>query len=224
LTQRPTPPWNYNLTFHINGLTNEYYGSALFLRDGEIAEVPCFDGCEVLNFPPPIGKLEAAVTSGGLSTLPFSLRGKVQTLENKTLRYPGHWEKFKSYWELGLFELEPVEIGDQKIVPRDFYHKLLEPKLTSEFVEDIGIIKIVGTGTLEGDQKTVELDLIDTYDRTTRLTAMQRLTGWHASIMAIYSAEKKIGPGVIPVQDALPGRTMIDEFKKRGVSISERIY
>jgi lysine 6-dehydrogenase len=30
----PRPPWNYILTFNIEGLTNEYFGTTLFLRDG----------------------------------------------------------------------------------------------------------------------------------------------------------------------------------------------
>ena len=40
-----------------------------------------------------IGELEAAVTSGGLSTMPWTFEGKINLLENKTLRYQGHWEQ-----------------------------------------------------------------------------------------------------------------------------------
>ena len=36
LPQDPKPPWNYLLTFHIGGLTNEYHDNAYFLRDGKI--------------------------------------------------------------------------------------------------------------------------------------------------------------------------------------------
>ncbi|RKZ29416.1 hypothetical protein DRQ36_08690, partial [bacterium] len=46
LPQNPQPPWDYLLTFNIEGLTNEYYGNAFFLRDGKLTEVPCFDGLE----------------------------------------------------------------------------------------------------------------------------------------------------------------------------------
>lgn len=34
LTQNPRPPWEYVLTFNVAGLTNEYCGKAIFLRDG----------------------------------------------------------------------------------------------------------------------------------------------------------------------------------------------
>jgi len=55
---------------------------------------PCFEELEELDFPPQLGRLEAAVTSGGLSTAPWTFEGKIERLENKTLRYPGHWAQF----------------------------------------------------------------------------------------------------------------------------------
>ena len=141
LPMNPKPPWNYSLTFHVNGLTNEYYGDALFLENGKVVKVPCFDRMEELDFGGNIGKLEAAVTSGGLSTLPFKLENKVEVLENKTLRYPGHWSQFKAYSQLGLFELEPLKIGKgYEIIPRDLYHALLEPKITSDQINDLGFL------------------------------------------------------------------------------------
>ncbi len=146
LMQNPKPPWNYELSFHINGLTNEYYGNALFLRDGKVTEVPCFSGYEKLEFPEPIGILEAAVTSGGLSTLPFSLQGKINVLENKTLRYPGHWERFKAFSDLGLFEEQPIIVEGTEIIPRKVYHALLEPKISTGDIKDLGIIKIFAEG------------------------------------------------------------------------------
>ena len=36
LPQNPVPPWNYQATFHINGLTNEMDGQAFFIREGEV--------------------------------------------------------------------------------------------------------------------------------------------------------------------------------------------
>jgi len=93
LPQNPQPPWNYSLTFNINGFTNEYFGDALFLRNGKVTPISCLTEIETLEFPSPLGRLEAAVTSGGLSTAPWTFADKLKRLENKTLRYPGHWEK-----------------------------------------------------------------------------------------------------------------------------------
>lgn len=219
LLQNPKPPWNYGLSFHINGLTNEYYGNALFLRNGKVAEVPCLTEYEILDFPEPLEKLEAAVTSGGLSTLPYELEGKVNTLENKTLRYLGHWERFKAYSDLGLFEETPIEVDGQKIIPRNVYHTLLAPKLNVEELKDICIIKIFGEGTKDGKIVKTEIELIDYYDNETGFTSMQRLTGWHASIISILSAKGKIKKGAVAVDQSISGSAIIDELRKRGINI-----
>lgn len=219
LLQNPKPPWNYGLSFHINGLTNEYYGNALFLRNSKVKEVPCLTEYEVLNFPSPLGKLEAAVTSGGLSTLPYELEGKVTTLENKTLRYLGHWERFKAYSDLGLFEESPIEVDGNKIIPRNIYHALLAPKITIKELRDICIIKIFALGTKNGNKIETEIELIDYYDELTGFTAMQRLTGWHASVMAILAANGKTKKGANSVSTAIEGKIIIEELQKRGLNI-----
>ncbi len=218
LPQNPVPPWNYELHFNINGLTNEYYGNAVLIIDGKISEVPCFDLFEELNFPEPLGNLEAAVTSGGLSTLPWELEGKIKTLTNKTLRYPGHWQKFKAFSELGLFEESPVKINDCEISPRDFYHFLLSPKIKPRSNKDVGIIKIIAGGTKNGKRKTVEADLIDYFDESTGFTSMQRLTGWHASVIAIMAAKGELNSGVLSVGKVSPEK-VINEISKRGINI-----
>ena len=110
LPQDPQAPWNYVSTFNLGGLTNEYDGNAFFIRDGQVTPVPCFSGYEVLEFPEPLGKLEAFVTSGGLSTSPWTFEGRLKRLENKTLRYPGHVAQFKAFSDLGLLGLDPIDV------------------------------------------------------------------------------------------------------------------
>ncbi len=223
LPQNPEPPWNYQSTFNMNGLTNEYYGSASFLKDGDIVEVPCFEGYELLDFPEPIGKLEAFVTSGGLSTMPWTMEGILERLENKTLRYPGHRDWFKGFSELGLFEEKEIEVNGKKIAPRDFFHALLEPKIRKEHIEDVCIMRVKGIGTKDGKEAQSHIELTDYYDQSTGFRAMERLTGWHASIVAILATHGKAGKGVVPVELAVSGRTVIDEFARRGIVISEKV-
>ena len=223
LLQNPQPPWNYGLTFHINGLTNEYYGKALFLRNGKVTEVPCLTEYEILEFPEPIGTLEAAVTSGGLSTFPIELEGKIDILENKTLRYPGHWDRFKGFSDLGLFEESPIVVGDKEIIPREVFHTLLEPKITVDEIRDLGIIKIFAEGIQEGKETKTEIEILDYFDENTGFTAMQRLTGWHASIMAILSVKNKLKKGSVSVSRAIGGQVFVEELKMRGISLDIKI-
>jgi lysine 6-dehydrogenase len=217
LPQDPQPPWNYQLTFHINGLTNEMDGQAVFLRDGDIAYVDTLSEPEFIDFPP-FGRLEADVTSGGTSTAPWTFQGKVRRYENKVLRFPGHYEWLRAYKTLGLFSEEPLQVGGQTVVPRQVYHTLLEPQITAPRIQDVGIIRSVGTGLKDGRQAKVVIDLVDYYDEKTGFTAMERLTGWHCSVMMVFQVMGQVRPGVVPVETAVAPKAFMEALHERGIS------
>jgi lysine 6-dehydrogenase len=224
LPQNPQPPWNYACAFALGGLTNEYDGDAYFLREGQVTPVPCFSGYELLEFPEPIGRLEAFVTSGGLSTAPWTFEGKLVRLENKTLRYPGHVAQFKTFADLGLLGLEPVDVGGRKVVPRDVFHALLAPRIQCEDFKDVCVMRVKGVGLTKGRPAEAVVELVDRYDERTGFTAMQRLTGWHASIMLIAAVNRQVRPGVVSVEQALPGKSIVDESRRRGFNIQDRVH
>ena len=219
LPQVPNPPWNYSLFFNIEGLTNEYDEHAYFLRDGQINEVECFTGIEDINFKN-IGNLEAAVTSGGLSTMPWTFKDKLRVLENKTLRYPGHWEWMKAFRQLGLFSRRELVHKNQSIVPRDLYHQLLEKQLDHGRVEDVCLMRIKAVG--KKNEKNIELtiDAEEYYDNKIDLTAMEKWTGWHISIIAIEIANNRVAKGAVSVENAITGHTFLKEANKRNYSIN----
>ncbi len=78
-------------------------------------------------------------------------------------------------------------------------------------------VKAVG----ESSEATVEL--IDYFDEETGFTAMQRLTGWHASIIAILAAQGKVECGAIPVETAVPGDVIVEQARRRGFKIEEDV-
>ena len=221
LPQDPQPPWNFVSTFSLGGLTNEYDGDAFFIRDGKVAPVPCFSGYEVLEFPEPIGRLEAFVTSGGLSTSPWTFEGRLMRLENKTLRYPGHVAQFKAFSDLGLLGLDPIAVSGQHIVPRDVLHALLTPQICRDEVKDVCVMRVKGVGTTKGRRAEAVVELIDRYDEKTGFTAMQRLTGWHGSIMLIAAVNNRVRRGAVSVELALPGRTIVTECRRRGIAVTD---
>ena len=222
LPQNPTPPWNYALTFHIGGLTNEYAGEAPFLRKGQVVQVPGLSEVETVEVPS-LGSLEAAVTTGGLSTMPWTFEGKLRTLENKTLRYPGHWAQMQAYAQLGLLDLEPVLVRDVRVAPRDVFHALLEPRITQPGVRDVCVIYVRCVGRKGGRPAEAVVSLVDHYDDGTGFRAMERLTGWHASIVAILAAHGRIPKGAIPIELALPGDVAAAEAQKRGFEIQTEV-
>ena len=97
----PTNSLKYNLTWSVDGLINEYCHPCEAIRDGQIIEVLPLEGLE--HFSLDGTEYEAFNTSGGLGTLCETLKGRVQTLDYKTVRYPGHCDIMKMLLqELGM--------------------------------------------------------------------------------------------------------------------------
>jgi saccharopine dehydrogenase-like NADP-dependent oxidoreductase len=84
----PTNALKYNLTWSVDGLINEYCHPCEAIRDGRQIEVLPLEGLE--HFSLDGTEYEAFNTSGGLGTLCETLTGRVQTLDYKSVRYPGH--------------------------------------------------------------------------------------------------------------------------------------
>ena len=130
---------------HLNN--TKYNGMIVHLKNGEYrvenqkintSDFTYINGNTKIKFDK-IGYLEAVVTSGGLSTMPWTFEGRLNTLQNKTLRYKGHWELMKAYRQLGLFREDFIDFKGIKFTPREFYHHLLEPQLNTHDKNDICI-------------------------------------------------------------------------------------
>lgn len=89
----PSNALKYNLTWSTDGLINEYCNPCSAVVDGALREVPALE--EVEHFSLDGIDYEAFNTSGGLGSLCESLAGKVQNLNYKTVRYPGHRDIIK---------------------------------------------------------------------------------------------------------------------------------
>ena len=89
----PTNALKYNLTWSTDGLINEYLNPCEAIVDGKLRETPALE--ELEHFSLDGLDYEAFNTSGGLGTLCETLEGKVQNLNYKTVRYPGHCEIMK---------------------------------------------------------------------------------------------------------------------------------
>lgn len=224
LPQQPKAPWNYISTFAMSGLTNEYDGHAFFLRGGDVVEVPSLSDLEPVRFDEPVGMLEAFVTSGGLSTAPWTWRGTLDRLENKTLRYPGHCARLTAYQELGLLGLDPIAVGGSMVAPREVFHALLEPRIGAGggVVRDVCVMRVKCLGERGGRRAEATIELVDRYDEGTGFTAMQRLTGWHAAICLHMAMRGQLAPGVVAVE-RVPGALVVEAGRARGWAFREGV-
>jgi lysine 6-dehydrogenase len=220
LPQAPAAPWNYRLHFNIEGLTNEYFGDCMYIRDGRTVGIPALEEFEKVEFPAPLGTLEAFTTAGGLTTASRTYAGKLRTLQNKTVRYPGHFAQLKTIQLLGLLDLTPVTVDGQAVVPRHLLHALWDPQIRAEAdTRDLILIRILAKGTKGGRPAEAVVDLLHYYDEATGFSAMEQGTGWHAAILTEAIAFGQVAHGVIPVEEAMPGAGFVERARQRGFAI-----
>src|SRR5205809_3880361 len=176
LPQHPEPPLNYQIVYSIEGVLDYYTTPSWVLREGKPARVDALSELEQLEFPAPVGRLEAFHTGGGISTLPWAYEGKVRTMEYKTLRYPGHAAIMKAIRELGLLDTRAVSVKGTKVVPRDAFIATVAPGLTKSAGRDLVALRIEVTGGGRNG-KGGAWGLLDGYEEGTGIRAMVRKTG-----------------------------------------------
>lgn len=219
LPQSPEPPLNYQIVYSLEGVLDYYTTLSWVLRGGKRTRVKALSEREPVDFPSPLGTLEAFHTAGGLSTMAFRYEGKIPTMEYKTLRYPGHAALMESIRELGLLDLEPVEVKGHKVVPRDSFIATVGPKLRKPNGKDLVALRVTVQGTKGGKPKRLGWELLDYFDAERGISAMERTTGYSLAITGLMQARKKVPPGVLTPDEAMPAEQYITELGKRGVNI-----
>ena len=95
---------------HLRGVVNEYLNDYEVLRSGRRQTVPAMSELERVV----IGgvDLEAAHTSGGLGTMCQTYEGRVQRLDYKTMRYPGHFSLMRFFFDELDMRSQPEVAGE----------------------------------------------------------------------------------------------------------------
>src|SRR5690606_15810726 len=143
LPQHPEPPLDYQVVYSLEGVVDYYTTLSWILRDGQPLQVEALSEVEELEFPG-AGRLEAFHTAGGLSTMAQRYAGRVETMEYKTLRYPGHARIMRAVRELGLFDTEPVEVRGVRVVPRELFLAVAGPRLRRDPRESPDLVALRG--------------------------------------------------------------------------------
>lgn len=116
LPKYPSNALKYNLTWSTDGLINEYCNPCEAIVNGKHQEVPPLEEVELfaldgINY-------EAFNTSGGLGTLCNTLKGKVNNLNYRTVRYPGHRDVVKLL-------LHDLRLGERRDLMKDVFEYAL---------------------------------------------------------------------------------------------------
>jgi saccharopine dehydrogenase-like NADP-dependent oxidoreductase len=132
----PSNALKYNLTWSTAGLINEYCNPCTVVHDGQIREVLPLEGLEEFSLDGVT--YEAFNTSGGLGTLWETLRGKVDYLNYKTIRYPGHCELMR-------FLCNDLRLGER----RKLFEDVLEHAVPVT-AQDVVLIMVTVSGQQKG--------------------------------------------------------------------------
>ena len=137
LPVNPSNVLKYSLTWSTDGLINEYGNTCYGIVNGVEVPLQPLEGYETIEID---GLLyEAFNTSGGLGTLADTYAGQVQTMNYKTLRYPGHCEKVHLL-------MQDLKLNDD----RDMLKRILE-NAVPKTLQDVVIIYSSVTGFRSGE-------------------------------------------------------------------------
>jgi saccharopine dehydrogenase-like NADP-dependent oxidoreductase len=93
LPQHPNNVLKYSLTWSTEGLINEYGNPCQAIMNGKLLEVAPLEGLEEIEID---GTLyESFNTSGGLGSLGETWGNRCESMNYKTIRYPGHCEQMR---------------------------------------------------------------------------------------------------------------------------------
>jgi saccharopine dehydrogenase-like NADP-dependent oxidoreductase len=132
----PTNALKYNLTWSTDGLINEYCNPCEAIVDGRLREVPALE--EIEHFSLDGIDYEAFNTSGGLGTLCETLEGRVENLNYKTVRYPGHRDIIKTL-------VRDLRLG----LRRDILKDVLETAIPITY-QDVVLVFVTVSGQQNG--------------------------------------------------------------------------
>ncbi len=137
LPQHPNNVLKYSLTWSTEGLINEYGNPCEAIVDGQLSDVQPLEGLEEIEID---GTLyEAFNTSGGLGSLGETCGAGVESMNYKTIRYPGHCGQMR------------LLMNDLKLnQDRDTLKRILE-NAVPQTLQDVVIVYAAVTGRQGGE-------------------------------------------------------------------------
>ena len=222
LPQTPTPPLGYKIVFRLESVWEMYLRKARVVRNGELREKEPLSELETFKFPG-IGELECALTDG-LASLPYTLKG-IKEMDEKTIRYLGHYEKIKTLIDCGLLSTKPIKVNNIEIAPQRFLTTLLSPALALEKGEkDLTILRVEVIGEKRGRKELYTFDMVDYYDEEQNITSMARTTAYTSTIVAKMVACGNIKvKGVKPPEEAIDPELFFKELANKNICIQETL-
>lgn len=181
LPLHPMGQFGYSFTWSADGVINEYLNDAEVIHNGNRKMVSSLDDLEIINING--RQYEAFSTSGGLGTMCETLNGKVDTLNYKTMRYPGHRDAMK----LVLYDLQLK--NDRKLAIEILNNAL--PIVD----EDIVLVYAAVEGKINGQLRRKEFS--ESYRKITIDNEEWRAISW-TTACSISAVVDMVSEGILP--------------------------
>jgi saccharopine dehydrogenase-like NADP-dependent oxidoreductase len=136
LPQNPTGLMGYAFNWSPEGVVNEYLNDCEVIEQGERKWVSAMEWHETLYIDGIA--LEAFTTSGGLGTMCETYHGRVDNIDYKSIRYPGHMRLMNFFFHELLMRERRQEAGDI----------LVNAKPPVDL--DVVFVHVASEGTIEG--------------------------------------------------------------------------
>jgi saccharopine dehydrogenase-like NADP-dependent oxidoreductase len=221
-------PLKYMITWAFEHVLREYMVNLMILREGKAVSVEAGTELEsfIFNKFDINEELECAITPGMPSII--YTRKNLQEFAEKTVRWPGHWKGIQTLKETGMLDLDPIEIKDVTISPREFLLAVLEPKLIPlEGDTDVCVMWNTVTGLKNGKPYSIDSYLWDEADTNNNISSMARVTGFSAAIGAVIIGRGDIHTkGLVPPEECFTGevyQSFLKEINKHGIHILETV-
>jgi saccharopine dehydrogenase (NAD+, L-lysine-forming) len=109
LPQNPTGLLGYAFNWSPEGVVNEYLNDCEVIEEGVLKTVSAMEWNEAIYIDGM--QLEAFTTSGGLGTMCETYLGRIENLDYKTMRYPGHVRLMNFFFHELLMRENRAEAG-----------------------------------------------------------------------------------------------------------------
>jgi len=221
------PPLKYSILYAADSLLDFYERKTIILERGRIKEVEALSGIESIEFPHPFSKMECFYTDG-LSSLIHTMQGKIKgKLAEKTIRYPGHVRAVKALKAWGLFSREPLRVGGEEVIPREFLKTLLDEEWKLGKEGDVTLMRVVVSGKKSGQPLTHVFEIVDYFDPEKQYSSMAKTTSFPASIAAqMITSGEIFQRGVVFPENIFQSdlfQPFIKALKDRGVVITHKM-
>lgn len=215
----PEPPFNFRISWSAEKIVDDYTHPVQLIEKGKIQIAEPLSREEPIQFPAPFEHMESFCTAGGLSTLTNQLAGRLDTLDHKTIRWPGHANQMRALLELGFGDDRNIDVRTH-LTYRDILVRRMRQRLGGTY-EDAVLLRVLIKGKKGGRKKTLVYEMVDRFDQEGQMTAMKRCTSIPATAAAylIASGELK-GGGAVPPENVLPKEKYLSMIGERGLDIT----